>query len=80
MQDIIVILGMDELSEENKQTVTRACRIQKFLALPTHVAEKFTGIPGVYVPLKGTIWGFQAIVNGQHGSIPGGCILQCGNH
>ena len=55
LQDIIAILGMDELSDEDRQTVNRARRIQRFLAQPTHVAEKFTGIPGVYVPLKETL-------------------------
>lgn len=54
LQDIIAILGMDELSDEDRTTVTRARKIQRFLAQPTHVAEKFTGIPGVYVPLKDT--------------------------
>ncbi len=65
LQDIIAILGMEELSDEDKQTVSRARKIQKFLAQPTHVAEKFTGIPGIYVPLEETIKGFQAIVSGE---------------
>ena len=65
LQDIIAILGMDELSDEDRQTVNRARRIQRFLAQPTHVAEKFTGIPGVYVPLKETLRGFAAIVDGE---------------
>ena len=65
LQDIIAILGMDELSDEDKLTVTRARKIQKFLSQPTHVAEKFTGIPGVYVPLSDTIRGFKAIISGE---------------
>ncbi|MFC2150300.1 F0F1 ATP synthase subunit beta [Calditrichota bacterium] len=65
LQDIIAILGMDELSDEDRQTVERARRIQKFLSQPFHVAEAFTGRPGVYVPLKETIKGFKMIVNGE---------------
>ena len=78
LQDIIAILGMDELSDEDKQTVTRARRIQKFLAQPTHVAEKFTGIPGVYVPLKETIRGFQAIINGSMDQYPEAAFYNVG--
>ena len=70
LQDIIAILGMDELSDEDRQTVNRARRIQRFLAQPTHVAEKFTGIPGVYVPLKDTLRGCAAIVDGECDDIP----------
>ena len=70
LQDIIAVLGMDELSDEDRQTVNRARRIQRFLAQPTHVAEKFTGIPGVYVPLKETLRGFAAIVDGQVDDLP----------
>ena len=70
LQDIIAILGMDELSDEDRQTVNRARRIQRFLAQPTHVAEKFTGIPGVYVPLKETLRGFAAIVDGKCDDLP----------
>lgn len=70
LQDIIAILGMDELSEEDKKVVARARRIQRFLAQPIHVAEKFTGIPGVYVPLKETLRGFKAIVEGELDSLP----------
>lgn len=65
LQDIIAILGMEELSDEDKLVVGRARKIQRFLAQPTHVAEKFTGVPGVYVPLKETIRGFRAIVDGE---------------
>ena len=70
LQDIIAILGMDELSEEDKKTVNRARKIQKFLAQPFSVAEKFTGIQGVYVPLKDTIEGFRAIVDGEMDDYP----------
>ena len=70
LQDIIAVLGMDELSDEDRQTVNRARRIQRFLAQPTHVAEKFTGIPGVYVPLKETLRGFAAIVDGEMDRYP----------
>ena len=70
LQDIIAILGMDELSEEDKQVVNRARRIQKFLSQPFHVAEIFTGTPGKYVELEATIRGFKEIVEGKHDSIP----------
>ena len=65
LQDIIAILGMEELADEDKVTVFRARKIQKFLSQPFHVAENFTGIPGVYVPLKETIRGFKAIIDGE---------------
>ena len=61
---------MDELSEEDRNTVTRARKLQRFLSQPTHVAEKFTGIPGVYVPLKDTLEGFRAIVDGEADQYP----------
>ncbi len=70
LQDIIAILGMDELSEEDKQVVGRARRIQKFLSQPFHVAEIFTGTPGKYVELKETIRGFKEIVAGKHDNVP----------
>ncbi len=70
LQDIIAILGMDELSEEDKQAVGRARRIQKFLSQPFHVAEIFTGTPGKYVELAETIRGFKEIVEGKHDSLP----------
>ena len=70
LQDIIAILGMEELGTEDKLVVARARRIQRFLAQPTHVAEKFTGIPGIYVPLKETLRGFQAIVDGEMDEYP----------
>ena len=70
LKDIIAILGMDELSEEDKQTVTRARKIQRFLSQPFHVAEVFTGSPGKYVSLKDTIAGFQGILNGDYDALP----------
>ena len=70
LQDIIAILGIDELSEEDKLTVARARKIQKFLSQPFHVAEQFTGIPGVLVPVEETIRGFREIVDGKHDDIP----------
>jgi len=70
LQDIIAILGMDELSEEDKLTVTRARKIQRFLSQPFHVAEVFTGSPGKYVALKDTIRGFKAILEGQYDNLP----------
>ncbi|MFQ5850271.1 MAG: F0F1 ATP synthase subunit beta [Candidatus Binatia bacterium] len=70
LQDIIAILGMDELSEEDKLVVARARKIQRFLSQPFHVAEAFTGAPGVYVLLKDTIKGFKEIVEGKHDDIP----------
>ena len=70
LQDIIAILGMEELSDEDKQTVYRARKIRNFLSQPFHVAEQFTGIPGEYVPLKDTIKGFQAIIGGDLDEVP----------
>ena len=70
LQDIIAILGMEELAEEDKQTVYRARKIQRFLSQPTHVAEKFTGMPGKYVPISETVKGFGAIVNGDMDEYP----------
>jgi len=70
LQDIIAILGMDELSEEDKQVVTRARKVQRFLSQPFFVAEAFTGSPGKYVSLKDTIKGFRGIVDGEYDSIP----------
>ena len=78
LQDIIAILGMEELSEEDKLTVFRARKIQKFLSQPFHVAETFTGVPGTYVPLKETIRGFQAIVNGEMDSYPESAFFNVG--
>ena len=70
LQDIIAILGMDELSEEDKLVVARARKIQKFLSQPFHVAEVFTGSPGKYVELKDTIKGFKEIIEGKHDALP----------
>ncbi len=70
LQDIIAILGMDELSEEDKLTVSRARKIQRFLSQPFHVAEVFTGTPGVFVSLEETIKGFKGLVNGDYDHIP----------
>ena len=70
LQDIIGILGMEELSEEDKTTVYRARKIQRFLSQPFHVAETFTGIPGKYVPLKDTVKGFKMIVDGEMDEYP----------
>ena len=70
LQDIISILGMEELSEEDKLTVSRARKIQRFLSQPFHVAENFTGVPGKYVPVKETIRGFKAIINGKMDEYP----------
>ncbi|MEA2108879.1 MAG: F0F1 ATP synthase subunit beta [Pseudomonadota bacterium] len=70
LQDIIAILGMDELSEEDKQLVTRARKIQRFLSQPFHVAEDFTGTPGVYVKLSDTIRSFDEILQGKHDDLP----------
>jgi F-type H+-transporting ATPase subunit beta len=70
LQDIIAILGMDELSEEDRLTVSRARKIQRFLSQPFHVAEQFTGTPGKYVSLKDTIEGFKQLVDGEHDELP----------
>ncbi len=70
LQDIIAILGMDELSEEDKQLVNRARKIQRFLSQPFHVAEEFTGTPGVYVKLEDTIRGFEEILSGEYDNLP----------
>ena len=70
LRDIIAILGMDELSDEDKLTVMRARKIQRFLSQPFHVAEVFTGSPGKYVPLRDTIAGFKAILNGEYDHLP----------
>ena len=78
LQDIIAILGMEELSEEDKKVVARARKVQKFLSQPFHVAEVFTGIPGRYVPLKETIRGFQMIVNGEMDEYPENAFFNVG--
>ena len=78
LQDIIAIMGMDELSEDDKITVNRARKIQCFLSQSFHVAEQFTGMPGQYVPLKETLRGFKMILNGECDSIPESCFLFAG--
>ena len=78
LQDIIAILGMEELSEEDKLTVSRARKIQRFLSQPFHVAENFTGVPGKYVPLKDTIRGFQAIIRGDMDAYPEAAFFNVG--
>jgi F-type H+-transporting ATPase subunit beta len=70
LQDIIAILGIDELSEEDKQVVARARKIQRFLSQPFFVAEQFTGIKGKYVPIKDTVRSFKEIVDGKHDEVP----------
>ena len=78
LQDIIAILGMEELSDEDKNTVFRARKIQKFLSQPFHVAENFTGIPGKYVPLKETIRGFKMIIDGEMDEYPENAFFNVG--
>ena len=78
LQDIIAIMGMDELSEEDKLTVNRARKVQRFLSQPFSVAEQFTGMEGKYVPLKETIRGFKEIIEGKHDAIPESCFLFAG--
>ena len=78
LQDIIAIMGMDELSETDKLTVSRARKVQRFLSQPFHVAEQFTGMPGKYVPLSETIRGFREIVEGKHDDLPESAFLFVG--
>ena len=78
LQDIIAILGMDELSDEDKVTVARARKIQRFLSQPFFVAEKFSGYDGKYIPLKETIRGFKEIIEGKHDEIPESAFLFAG--
>ena len=78
LQDIIAILGMDELSDEDRDIVMRARKIQRFLSQPFHVAEKFTGVPGVYVPLKETLRGFKAILSGEMDQYPESAFYNVG--
>ncbi len=79
LQDIIAILGMDELSEDDKLLVARARKVQRFLSQPFHVAEQFTGLPGRYVPISETIQGFKEILEGKHDDIPESFFLNAGN-
>ena len=78
LQDIIAILGMDELSDDDKLTVARARKIQRFLSQPFHVAEVFTGRPGAYVKIEDTVRGFKEIVDGKHDDIPEQAFYMCG--
>ncbi len=78
LQDIIAILGMEELSDEDKTTVYRARKIEKFLSQPFHVAEMFTGLKGVYVPVKETVKGFKAIIDGDVDDIPEQAFFNAG--
>ena len=79
LQDIIAIMGMDELSEDDKLTVNRARKVQRFLSQPFHVAEQFTGYQGKYVPLKDTIRSFREIIEGKHDQIPESYFLYAGS-
>lgn len=79
LQDIIAILGMDELSEDDKILVSRARKVQRFLSQPFHVAEQFTGLPGKYVPIQETIQGFREILEGKHDDVPESYFLNAGN-
>jgi F-type H+-transporting ATPase subunit beta len=78
LQDIIAILGMDELSEEDKITVARARKIERFLSQPFHVAEVFTGFPGIFVDLKDTVRSFKALVNGEYDHLPEAAFYMVG--
>ena len=79
LQDIIAILGMDELSEDDKLVVSRARKVQKFMSQPFHVAEVFTGTAGKFVSLEDTIAGFEEIINGEHDSLPEGAFYMVGD-
>jgi len=79
LQDIIAILGMDELSDEDKLAVSRARKVQRFLSQPFHVAEQFTGMEGKYVPIKETIRGFKEIIEGKHDDLPESAFLFVGS-
>ena len=78
LQDIIAILGMDELSDEDRQVVFRARKIQKYLSQPFFVAEQFTGIPGKYVPVSETIKGFKEIISGDLDDLPESAFFMAG--
>jgi F-type H+-transporting ATPase subunit beta len=79
LQDIIAILGIDELSDDDKLTVARARKIQRFLTQPMFVAEQFTGTPGQYVPVRETIRGFKEILAGDHDGLPEQAFYMVGN-
>jgi F-type H+-transporting ATPase subunit beta len=78
LQDIIAILGIDELSEEDKLIVSRARKVERFFSQPFHVAEQFTGIPGAYVPLRETVLGFREILDGKHDDLPEDAFMMAG--
>ncbi len=78
LQDIIAILGIDELSDEDKLTVARARKIQRFLTQPMFVAEVFTGAPGKYVKIEDTVKGFKEIIEGKHDSLPESAFYMAG--
>ena len=78
LQDIIAILGMDELSEDDKLVVARARKVQRFLSQPFFVAEQFTGCDGRYVPVNETVQGFKEILEGKYDDIPESYFLNCG--
>jgi len=78
LQDIIAILGMDELSDEDKLTVARARKVERFLSQPFHVAEQFTNIPGKYVPVKETVRSFKEILEGKHDDLPEAAFMYVG--
>ena len=78
LQDIIAILGMDELSEDDKLVVNRARKVQRFLSQPLHVAEQFNGFPGLYVPVSETIRGFKEILEGKLDDVPESYFLNAG--
>ncbi len=79
LKDIIAILGMDELSEDDKRLVARARKIERFLSQPFHVAEVFNGVPGKFVPLKETIRGFKGILEGEYDHIPEQAFYMAGS-
>jgi F-type H+-transporting ATPase subunit beta len=79
LQDIIAILGMDELSDDDKKTVARARRMQRFLSQPFFVAEQFTGMQGRYVSLEDTVSGFEAILNGEVDNLPESAFMFVGS-
>jgi F-type H+-transporting ATPase subunit beta len=79
LQDIIAILGVDELSEDDKLVVSRARKIERFFSQPMFVAEQFTGIPGRYVPLRETVRGFREILDGEHDDLPEQAFMMAGN-
>ena len=79
LQDIIAILGIDELSDEDKITVQRARKIERFLSQPFHVAEQFTGTPGIYVPIDETVRSFREVIDGEHDDLPESAFFMKGS-